>query len=61
LGVAEYFAKELNTSPRVIFEIFVNKENDPPTNVELPSNWSYWNEAEVLLMPFFCFQVISIT
>jgi hypothetical protein len=40
----------------LIFEIYTNIYNDPPTNIELPPNWSFYpTEQEVLLMPFFCF------
>ena len=45
----------------MIFEIYVNNLNDPPTNIELPKSWSFYpSEEEVLLLPFFCFQVLNI-
>ena len=45
----------------IIFEVYVSNENSPATNLELPQSWSFYEtEKEVLLLPFFCFQVISI-
>lgn len=45
----------------VIFEVYVSNENSPATNLELPPSWSFYpSEKEVLLLPFFCFQVVSI-
>ncbi|TNV84609.1 hypothetical protein FGO68_gene17427 [Halteria grandinella] len=47
----------------VIFKVYtLSSLNSPPTNVDLPPTWSFYpSEEEVLLLPFFCFQVISIT
>jgi hypothetical protein len=51
----------VSNNPALIFEIYTSTDNDPPTNVELPRSWSFYpSEKEVLLMPFFCFQVVSI-
>jgi hypothetical protein len=42
----------------LIFEIYTN-QNTPVTNIDLPRNWSFYpSEEEVLLLPFFCFQVV---
>lgn len=45
----------------VVFEVYVSNKNSPSTNIELPQSWSFYpSEQEVLLLPFFCFQVVSI-
>jgi len=47
-------------NPALIFEIYLSP-NNPHTGMKLPNDWSFYpSEQEVLLMPFFCFQVISI-
>ena len=51
----------------MVFVIYVTRNNHPTTNVDVPEvkspnpddKWSFYNEKEVLLMPFFCFQVIG--
>ena len=46
----------------MIFEIYLSGSNTPCTNIELPRSWSFYpSEQEVLLLPFFCFQVLSVT
>ncbi|TNV85109.1 hypothetical protein FGO68_gene17157 [Halteria grandinella] len=41
-----------------IYEIFMTGQNSPPSNIELPNDWTYYkSEQEVLLFPFFCFIV----
>ena len=46
----------------MIFEIFLNNENSIATNIETDAQWSYYpSEEEVLLFPFFAFQVVSNT
>ena len=45
----------------LVFEIYINDNNYPFTNIELPKAWSFYpGEEEVLLMPFFCFTVLDI-
>ena len=45
----------------MIFEIYVSGQNSPATNIDLPNSYSFYpSQQEVLLLPFFCFQVISV-
>jgi len=44
----------------MIFEIYLNNENSTATNIETDAQWSYYpSEEEVLLFPFFSFQVVG--
>lgn len=46
----------------MVFEIYLNNENSTATNIETDAQWSYYpSEEEVLLFPFFAFQVIGNT
>lgn len=45
----------------LIFEIYLSNKNSPNTNIELPEDWSLHPiENEVLLLPYFGFQVTQI-
>lgn len=44
----------------MIFEIFVNPHSKQPQALHLPDDWSFYKEKEVLLMPYFNFQVVKI-
>jgi hypothetical protein len=47
--------------PVCVFEIYISTISKPCTALDLPKDWSFYpKEEEVLLMPFFCFQVVSI-
>jgi hypothetical protein len=49
-------------SHAVVFNIYVSDDNSPITNIDLPRTWSFYpSEQEVLLLPFFCFQVVKVT
>lgn len=49
-----------------LFKIYLSKKNEPVTHVDLangenPTDFSFYpSEEEVLLLPYFCFQVIEI-
>ena len=46
----------------MIFEIYLTDKNDPQTNIEIPADWSFKpKEKEVILLPFFAFQVVYIS
>ena len=57
-------ARNFNTKngETVVFEIYLNSNNDPPTSIPLPDlRWSFYpGEAEVLLFPFFRFQTTKV-
>lgn len=43
-----------------VFQIYLSpKSAKVVTNIDLPKNWSFYNEGEVLLLPYFCFQVVQ--
>lgn len=44
----------------VLFEIFVSPYSKQPQALQLPEDWSFYKEKEVLLMPFFNFQVVAV-
>ena len=48
----------------LVFEIYISSKNEFPTNIHTAienEEWSYWpNEQEVLLFPFFAFQVVKV-
>ena len=39
-SIAKQFAIRSNNPSKFLFEIYVNQNNNPPTNVELPQDWS---------------------
>ena len=45
----------------MIFRIFVSSQNSPLSNIEIPDgDWTYYpSEQEVLLFPFFAYQVLK--
>ena len=64
-GFARQAARRLGADAiPVVFEIYISSKNNFPTNIHTAienEEWSYWpNEQEVLLFPFFAFQVVKV-
>ena len=51
-----------STESIAVFQIYPSpKSAKVATNIDLPKDWSFYNEGEVLLLPYFCFQVVQQT
>ena len=59
-AVSLNFAKMDIKDDFLIFEIYLSKASGVSTNICLPDDWSFFkSEQEVLLLPFFQFQVVA--
>jgi len=63
MNIAQRFSKMTaggNPETIAVFQIYLSPESAKvATNIDLPKNWSFYNEGEVVLLPFFCFQVVQ--
>jgi len=59
MNIAQRFSEmTAGASPEMIavFQIFLSPNSAKvATNIDLPKDWSFYNEGEVMLLPFFCF------
>jgi hypothetical protein len=55
--------RESKDGKALIFKIYASSQNTPLTNIEIPNDdWTFYpSEQEVVLFPFFAYQVLETT